>query len=389
MKIVIYSVVLNQHQAPVADELWELTNHQFVFVELVNLGDAKGGTEDYSQRPYLLRAWESDENRNKAMELACTSACCIFSGVDSLPYQKERLKLGLLSFDMSERWLKHGWKSFASLRLLKWLWAYYIGGWKHKPLYKLCMSAFAANDHYRMGTFKGKAYKWGYITKVERNDTEAVSDVSTTNTVSLMWCARYLKLKHPELPVLLASELKRKGYQFSLNMYGDGILCEKTEELINSLELTTQVAIHGNVSNDRVREAMAQSDIFLFTSDRYEGWGAVANESMANGCVLVASDAIGSSPYLIKNGINGFMYHSASPTSSFDNPDRQALKDLIDKVVYLLDNREVLLQMKRNAREYMQKFWTPKRAAENLIQLIDDLKNGRDTSILEGPCSKA
>jgi glycosyltransferase involved in cell wall biosynthesis len=110
---------------------------------------------------------------------------------------------------------------------------------------------------------------------------------------------------------------------------------------------------------------------------------------MANGCVLVASDTIGSSPYLIKNGINGFMYHSASPTSSFDNPDRQALKDLIDKVVYLLDHREVLLQMKRNAREYMQKFWTPKRAAENLIQLIDDLKNGRDTSILEGPCSKA
>ena len=79
MKIVTYSVVLNQHQAPVADELWELTNHQFVFVELVNLGDAKGGTEDYSKRPYLLRSWESDEKHNKAMELARTAACCIFS----------------------------------------------------------------------------------------------------------------------------------------------------------------------------------------------------------------------------------------------------------------------------------------------------------------------
>lgn len=389
MKIVTYSVVLNQHQAPVADVLWELTNHQFVFVELINLGDAKGGTEDYSKRPYLLRAWESDENRNMAMEFARTADCCIFSGVDSLPYQKERLKLGLFSFDMSERWLKHGWKSLASPRLLTWIWAYYLGGWKYKPLYKLCMGAFAANDHYNMGTFKGKAYKWGYITKVERNDTEAVSDVSTTNTVSLMWCARYLKLKHPELPVLLASELKSRGYRFSLNMYGDGILFERTKEMIKSLDLTSQVTIHGNVPNDRVREAMAQSDIFLFTSDRYEGWGAVANESLSNGCVLIASDMIGSSPFLINNGENGFMFHSASPSSSFDNPDHLALEDLINKVVYLLEYREELVKMKHNAKEYMQKLWSPKHAAENLMQLIDDLKNGRDTSIIVGPCSKA
>jgi len=67
MKLVTYSVVLNQHQAPVADELWELTNHQFTFVELINLGDTKGGSEDYSNRPYLIRAWESPEANEKAM----------------------------------------------------------------------------------------------------------------------------------------------------------------------------------------------------------------------------------------------------------------------------------------------------------------------------------
>ena len=31
----------------------------------------------------------------------------------------------------------------------------------------------------------------------------------------------------------------------------------------------------------------------------------------------------------------------------------------------------------------------PRRAVQNLLQLIDDLQNGRDTSIKEGPCSKA
>ena len=134
MKLVFYSVVLNQHQAPVADELWELTGHQYAFVELTNLSDTKGGTEDYSKRPYLIRAWENQDSFQQAMNLAKHADCCVFSGVDALPFQKERMRLGLLSFDMGERWLKHGIKSLASPRLVKWLMAYYLGGRRHKPL---------------------------------------------------------------------------------------------------------------------------------------------------------------------------------------------------------------------------------------------------------------
>ena len=37
----------------------------------------------------------------------------------------------------------------------------------------------------------------------------------------------------------------------------------------------------------------------------------------------------------------------------------------------------------------MQELWSPKRAAQNLLTLIDALKNGRESLIEEGPCSKA
>lgn len=37
MKLVFYSLILNNHQANVADELWELTRHSYCFVELANL----------------------------------------------------------------------------------------------------------------------------------------------------------------------------------------------------------------------------------------------------------------------------------------------------------------------------------------------------------------
>ena len=134
---------------------------------------------------------------------------------------------------------------------------------------------------------------------------------------------------------------------------------------------------------------MEQSDIFLFTSDRYEGWGAVANESMSCGCVLVASDAIGSTPYLVSDGVNGCVFSSPSSSSSFDNPDQNALESLIDKVTLLFDDRKCMREIQQNAIHTMRSLWNPKQAAVNLLQLINDLKNGRDTFIYEGPCSKA
>lgn len=429
-KIVLYSIVLNQHQAPVADALWEMTGHSFVFVELVHKADMKGATEDYSKRPYLLRCWESPEKYAEAMELARTAECCIIAGAPALPFMKERMKLNLLTFDMSERWLKHGWKSLGSPRLLKWLAAYWLGGWRRKRLYKLCCSAFCAQDHYALGTFKNKCYKWGYFTKVEtsgsenvdleimmqhqpssdcsaradvlqsprdicfsddgrKTNIEAFTDVSTSEITPLMWCSRFLMLKHPELPILLAERLKLRGYRFHLDMYGSGEYEEASKKLAESLELMDVVTFHGAVPNDQVHEAMRKAEIFLFTSDRYEGWGAVANESLSEGCVLVASDAIGSSPYLIDEGVNGFMFHSSKASCSFGNPDNSALDSLCKKVEWSLEHPAEKKQMQQNAVMLMQKLWSPENAVKSLLQLIDNLNQCKDTPFVEGPCSKA
>lgn len=387
MKLVIYSVTLNLHQAPVANALWELTEHNFVFVELINTGESKGGTKDHSQCPYLLKAWEKRENYAKAMKLARTADCCIFSGVDSLPYQKERMKFGLLSFDMSERWLKRGIINLFSPAIFKMFIAYHLGRWNKKPLYKLCCSAFAATDQHKLATFRDKCYKWGYFTKVERFEVEASIDVS--NIVPLMWCSRYLKLKHPELPILMAERLKRKGYSFRLDMYGSGEYESNTRQLAQDLDVTDVVRFYGNIPNDELLANMRRHSIFLFTSDRKEGWGAVANECLSNGCVLVASDAIGSVPYLLKDGINGFAFTAPKTTSSLDKHDRLALDSLCEKVEWLLNHPEERETMRQNAVKQMQSLWSPQTAAERLLKLIDCLRNKNKTPFTDGPCSIA
>ena len=391
MKLVFYSIILNNHQANVADEFWGLLGNDYRFIELVepNEENAKGGTDDYASRSYLIKAWRTKTEWQEAMRLACSAEVCVFSGLPALPFEKERMKKGLLSFDMSERWLKRGWVNLFSPVILRMWLAYKMGGWRKKPLYKLCCSAFAAADQYKVGTFNGRCYKWGYFTQVEKNNVEASPDVSTSNITPLMWCSRYLMWKHPELPILMAHNLKKRGFHFVLDMFGSGIYEEQTKTLAKELDVEDVVTFRGTMPNEQLMKEMRKHDIFLFTSDQNEGWGAVANECMANGCVLVASDAIGSVPYLVKDGVNGIVFGSASTKTSFDNPDQKTLDELTEKVAWLLNNKERMKEMQRAAFLTMYNTWSPKRAAQNLLQLIDDLQNDRETLIKEGPCSKA
>lgn len=384
MKLVFYSLFLNHHQAGVADELYAILGDNYRFVELSTCNDSKGGG-DYSTRPYLVKAWQSKEKYNQAMVLAKTAEVCVFSGYESLPFQKERLKTSLLSFDMGERLLKRGWLNLLSPRIFKISSSYYLHRWREKSIYKLCCSAFTSSDCNKLGMFKDRCYKWGYFTPVD-NKLQIPSINTSREPVQIMWCARFLTLKHPELVIELAKKLKNKGYDFHIDIFGDADKVAKHEKvfprnelesLIKALNVEDCVSLKGNVPNSTIIEEMKRHHIFLFTSDKKEGWGAVANESMANGCVLVASDAIGSSPYLVKDGYNGFLFKSCD------------IDSLTSKVEWLLNHPTERYKMQTNAMETMRRLWNPRNAANSLLRLIDSIENGRDTEINDGPCSKA
>ncbi|NLX74757.1 MAG: glycosyltransferase family 4 protein [Synergistaceae bacterium] len=87
----------------------------------------------------------------------------------------------------------------------------------------------------------------------------------------------------------------------------------------------------------QVREEMEKANIFLFTSDRQEGWGAVLNESMKSGCAVVGSKTIGSVPFLINHEENGLIY---------SNDD---IEDLYFNVEKLLKNEELRKKYGNNA----------------------------------------
>lgn len=378
MRLVFFSNYLNLHQVHLMDEFYESLGDDFRFVATMprNNSELKGG-KDYSSRLYCILAGESDMARHEALRLACKAEVCVF-GACSQDYAVERAKQNRhgLSFEMGERWLKKGWINVLSPVLIRW-WINYRRYYHNCPFYKLCCSAFTAVDDRQLFVYKGRHYKWGYFTNVQEYDDVLSFPLQESQPIKLMWCARFLNWKHPELVVQSARRLKDSGYHIEIDMYGEGVELEKTKELCDSLNVEDIVSFKGNVPNTEILQAMRQHDIFLFTSDKNEGWGAVLNEAMSNRCAAVASDAIGSAPFLIKDGLNGLLFKSGQ------------IDSLYEKVTYLLDHPDRRQQMAEQGYQDMLRLWNPKNAAKSLLRLINDLEEGRETSIVEGPCSIA
>lgn len=374
-----FSNYMNQHQKYLSDSISKLNGITYYFVTTMQTPEwrTKIGYPNYDNLSYVVNSWQDQEQAERAKGLAIKADVAIFGTPDSLDYQVLRCqKADKLSFEVSERWLKKGLLNLLSPRLLRNMW-YYHTLFHNKPVYKLCSSAFAAGDQYRMFSFRERCYKWGYFTKVDEYDIEQSLDARGNSEMRLMWCARFIKWKHPELAVKLAYRLKEKEYKFTLDMYGSGEELERTKDLVRKLDLGDVVNLCGNLPNEQILDQMRRHDIFLFTSDRNEGWGAVANEAMSNGCVLVGSDAIGSVPFLVKDGENGCVFKSGNQDS------------LLEKVEYLFNNPIEMRKMAINGYYTLRDIWSPENAAKNLLKLIEDFQNGRGTSIADGPCSKA
>lgn len=377
MKIVMVSLVLNIHEAGVADSLYELTNGDYRFIETAVIDEEsdKGGcNKQFASRPYLIRV--SDGQTVETALTLVREADVVLFGAAPVLYLKERLKTGKLTFMVSERWLKRGVINILSPRLLKKLVVNHVYG-HNKPYYTLCASAYASGDFAKMLTFKDKCFKWGYFTSVPTIDMASVQGAKRASTVKILWVARFLQWKHPERMLQLASQLRGSNVDFSIDMIGVGPEYDKIASEAKKQGLENHVHLLGKMPNNEVMEAMRSHHIFCFTSDKNEGWGAVLNEAMSSGCCPVSSIATGSTPYLIKDGVNGLSF------------DLNKENDLFDKVLWLIKHSEECEKMSIAAYNTMKDVWSPQNAANQLYRLSEALLNDKECVIEEGPCSKA
>lgn len=376
MTFVFLTNLVNHHQIPLADELYLSLGHNYVYVAFEPLPDwlRKGGYDEI-ERPYVLKAYENAENYAKAQLLADT-ADVVMIGSASESLVKKRLEENKVTFHYSERWFKDGYHHLLSPRALCFYYRYHTR-FRNKRSYMLCASSYTASDVSKVLAYPNKCFKWGYFTHVPDLEIEKSLEERRASTLKILWVARFLKWKHPEQMLQLCEYLDSKGYDFEISMIGSGDLYETIKDRIVQRGLDRRIHLLGNMPNAQVCKIMRQHHIFCFTSDRNEGWGAVLNEAMSNGCCPVAANMIGSAPFLISHLQNGLIYQSNTPES------------LCSCVEYLILHASEREKMAINAYYTMKRMWNPRIAAKRLLELSNAVLNRTYFAVGEGPCSKA
>lgn len=371
MKIVLVSDSYNHHQASISRKMWELLNGNFAYIEVMPLEQERVNLGfRHMTDPFVLYYAQDKELCDQWID----QADVMVYGFAPEKQLRRRLRKGKITIKYSERIYKIPPKWYEMpARAAK----YYLERGRFQNCYLLCASAFTSQDYNRTKTFPNRMYKWGYFPETKHYHMERL--FAQKNKKKILWVGRFLDWKHPDDALLVAERLKKDGYDFQMEFAGTGVMENKLREMAASMGLDDCVTFLGPVPSDQVRHLMEQAGIYLFTSDRYEGWGVVLNESMNSGCAVAASHVIGAVPYLMKHRQNGLIY----PSGNVDA--------LYEQVKYLLDNPAEQERLGRAAYETMTGLWNADVAAERLLALSEHLLAGEKHPDLyaEGPCSKS
>lgn len=375
MKVVFVSSFFNHHQKSFCDAMYSLLGKDFAYIETTKASEErkKLGWGISEVPEYVVPYVALCSLKEKCQKLICDSDVVIF-GSAKRELLEERLRAKKTIFFYSERPLKgkfEWWKY--PVRLFTWRKL----NPQRKNIFMLCASAYTATDYGKFGLYKKRAYKWGYFPETKTYD-DINELLDSKEDASIIWVGRFISWKHPETAINLAKRLKQDGKKFKLNMIGIGHLEDEMKVLVEKNDLSDCVTLLGSMKPEKVREYMEKSKIFIFTSDKGEGWGAVLNEAMNSACACVAGSEIGSAPYLIKNGENGYLYKNGD------------FEDFYFKVASLLDDEDKRKIFGKKAYTTIRDTWNAEMAAKRFLGLCENIENKKKYNPYnDGPCSEA
>lgn len=378
MKVTFYSNFLTHHQLPFCMEMVLKYGNDFKFVATIKITEErlKLGFKNLDDKyDFVVKAYESKEEYDKALKLAVESDIVIM-GSTSDKYIEERLKQDKLTFRYRARVFSNGIMTIFDKEKMKLLYERHIKYRKNKNLYMLCANAYGANDFYKLGLYKNKIYKWGYFPETkEYNLEQLIKNKEKSKPINIVWVARFIKWKHPEKMIKLAKKLVKDGLEFKITMIGTGVMYEKIKEEIHKNNLENYVELTGAVESDKVRDYMEKANIFILTSGKQEGWGAVLNEAMNSACAVITDINVGAAPFLINDSENGLLYKN--------------FEELYMYTKNLIEDNKLRKKLYENAYKTILETWNSKNATNNLINLFESIKDGQEYKIKDGPASKA
>lgn len=376
MKIAFVSNYLNHHQLFLCNHLMDKCEEfYFIATEPIPESRIKLGYDDMNSiYDYVIRIYENEDQKKYGHSIIKNYDVVIF-GACPAKFINLRMRKNKLSFIYSERLLKKGlWRRYIPStrrkiyeRIIK---------YKDKNLYVLCASAYTSYDLSLCGFFN-KCYKWGYFPELDKKDIKTLMENKNKDYNKLLCVGRLINGKCTKDAIFVAKRLMLNNVPFTMDIIGMGNYEKPLKLLVKLLGLTKKIRFLGSMPPEEVKKHMEAANIFIFTSNYKEGWGAVINEAMSCGCAIVASHAVGSVPYLIENKVNGFIYRSGN------------ISELYYKVKHLIQDPDLQHEFGMKAYETMNHTWNADVAASRFLEFSGSLLVKKTKCYRNGPCSMA
>lgn len=356
--LVFITSFISPHTLPLGVELTKFYN-KVVFINMLKLTDERKRM-GYDMKDSRVEVYNIDENYPLCKTMINHADILIMAGT-MFDLVKQRIKDNKPIYIMHERIFKKGFIKWFDIRTYKI--AMFCHQMRDKNVYLLAIGRNAAKDFYRLGFEKGKIYNFGYFPELESYSENLTQKQS--EKIRVLWVGRMVDFKRP---IMALKVFRRMPQEFVLEMIGDGKLFEKAKKYSNKHNIP--VEFKGNLSNDLVKKQMIQADVFLSTSNKGEGWGAVINEAMNCKCAVVCSKDIGCAGVLASNE-NAVLFNTNSICDC-----RKALK-------IAAKQKEDLAE---KSYSYIQNEFNPSIAAERLYTLV--IMADKDNGFKRGICSR-
>ena len=369
MRVLQIAESINPLQMPVAHELAQrLGQDQFRYCQFER-SDCQSVRERVrmgwtckASEPWILRPHESGADFAQ-MRQWWQDADVILCDNRTPRMLRSRLARNKFLFYQSERW----WKPpIGRCRLLsppylamavtfRWL---ARSPWFHY----LAIGRYAAEDMQRWVPLPGRSWLWGYF-------TAAPAIWPTPLPRGAEWrilnAGRMLAWKDVGTLIRAFAKVQQCRPEARLSIIGEGPTQAELRRLVGSLKLSGVAKLLPFQPQAEVWRHMRESHVYVLPSTGYEGWGAVLNEAMAQGCAIISSHATGAARTMLQHGENGMLFAPG---------DWQRLSELL---VQLMDHDQLRLRLARAGQDTVAQLWSPGVAAERLLAVWDALLSRR------------
>ena len=320
MKFVLYTVIVSPHQIPLARAIMRLhpeVTFYYVYTQELPPDATKRGWDWHEKHDWLVSAIDEPERAKRILD----ESDVVLSGERDIELFERRSRAGKKTLYMFERWFKPlvigvgtgrgvGGRCRCRLRLPGWVRMLVPSYWRMArrvvrlangdPNFKcLAIGPWAKKDMQLIGAREDKIHPWAYFVEPS-NQKEAIRRTPTpsTYTLKILWAGRMMKLKRVDTVIKAVKRLNAKGLgsAVSLTLLGQG---EDEPRLKGLSEGVGNVSFHPGVPIDQVRQIMREHDVLVFSSNGEDGWGAVVNEALEEGLIVLGTEETGASATML------------------------------------------------------------------------------------------